>query len=52
MNHTDAQNKAIHSGARKTPNQDYRGRVERHLAAGGDPKYVNVRKKAQARHSA
>lgn len=33
-------------------NQEYRGRVKRHLEAGGDPKYVNVKKKAQARHQA
>ena len=32
-------------------NQEYRGGVERHLASGGDPKYVNVKKKAEARHS-
>ncbi len=31
-------------------NQDYRGRVKRHLEAGGDPKYVNVKKKAEKRH--
>jgi len=31
-------------------NQEYRGRVKRHLEAGGDPKYVNVKRKADARH--
>ena len=30
-------------------NQEYRERVKRHLEAGGDPKYVNVKRKAQAR---
>lgn len=30
-------------------NQEYRGKVARHLAAGGDPKYVNVKAKSQAR---
>jgi hypothetical protein len=33
-------------------NQEYRGRVKRHLEAGGDPKYVNVKKKATVRHEA
>ena len=33
-------------------NQEYRGRVKRFLEAGGDPKYVNVKKKAEVRHSA
>lgn len=33
-------------------NQDYRGRVKRHLEAGGDPKYVNVKAKSKARHEA
>ena len=31
-------------------NQEYRERVKRHLEAGGDPKYVNVKRKADARH--
>ncbi len=31
-------------------NQEYRERVKRHLEAGGDPKYVNVKKKAASRH--
>ena len=31
-------------------NQEYRDRVKRHLEAGGDPKYVNVKRKADARH--
>ena len=33
-------------------NQEYRERVKRHLEAGGDPKYVNVKRKAEARHNA
>lgn len=33
-------------------NQEYRGRVKRWLDSGGDPKYVNVKRKAQARHEA
>lgn len=33
-------------------NQEYRDRVKRHLEAGGDPKYVNVKRKAAARHEA
>ncbi len=32
-------------------NQEYRERVKRHLDAGGDSKYVNVKKKAEARHN-
>lgn len=32
-------------------NQEYRGRVKRHLEAGGDAKYVNVKGKAKARHA-
>jgi hypothetical protein len=32
-------------------NQEYRERVKRHLESGGDPKYVNVKRKAEARHS-
>jgi hypothetical protein len=32
-------------------NQEYRDRVKRHLEAGGDPKYVNVKRKAEARHA-
>lgn len=32
-------------------NQEYRGRVDRFLKAGGDPKYVNVKRKSEARHS-
>ena len=31
-------------------NQEYKERVKRHLEAGGDPKYVNVKRKADARH--
>lgn len=31
-------------------NQEYRGRVKRHLESGGDPKYVNVKGKAKSRH--
>lgn len=31
-------------------NQEYRGRVDRFLKSGGDPKYVNVKRKAEARH--
>lgn len=31
-------------------NQEYRGKVDRWLKSGGDPKYVNVKKKAQIRH--
>ena len=31
-------------------NQEYRERLKRHREAGGDEKYVNVKKKAQARH--
>ncbi len=31
-------------------NQDYRGRVSRWLESGGDPKYVNVKGKADKRH--
>ncbi len=52
MNNSDAQHKALKAKMGKTPNQDYRGRVARHLAAGGDPKYVNVKKKAKARRDA
>lgn len=33
-------------------NQEYKGRVDRWLKSGGDPKYVNVKKKAEARHQA
>jgi len=33
-------------------NQEYRERVKRHREAGGDEKYVNVKKKATARHEA
>ncbi len=33
-------------------NQEYRERVKRHLESGGDPKYVNVKRKADARHEA
>lgn len=33
-------------------NQDYRNRVKKHREAGGDEKYVNVKKKAEARHNA
>ncbi len=33
-------------------NQEYRERVKRHLESGGDPKYVNVKRKAEARHKA
>jgi len=32
-------------------NQEYRERVKRHREAGGDEKYVNVKRKADARHS-
>ena len=32
-------------------NQEYRERVKRHREAGGDEKYVNVKRKAQARHN-
>lgn len=32
-------------------NQEYRERVKRHREAGGDEKYVNVKRKAKARHS-
>lgn len=32
-------------------NQEYRERVKRHREGGGDEKYVNVKRKAQARHS-
>jgi hypothetical protein len=49
MDKQEAQSKAIHAKVRKSPNQDYRGRVERFRAAGGDEKYVNVKKKALAR---
>lgn len=31
-------------------NQEYRNRVKRFLAAGGDSKYVNVKRKSKARH--
>lgn len=33
-------------------NQEYKQRVARHLEAGGDPKYVNIKRKAEKRHHA